>query len=63
MLILSRKHGVRIQIGNDLTVTVLDIDGNRVRIGIDAPREVAVLRAELGERAKITETECKEPKK
>jgi len=47
MLVLSRKIGRRILIGKDIVVTVLDIRGNQVRLGIDAPRDVVVLREEL----------------
>ena len=49
MLVLSRKSTERIQIGDNVVVTVLEIRGNKVRIGIDAPREVHVLRSELKE--------------
>jgi carbon storage regulator len=47
MLVLSRKEGQRIHIGNDTTITITKIKGNVVRIGIDAPSHVAVVRAEL----------------
>jgi carbon storage regulator len=47
MLVLSRKPGEQIYIGNHITITVVEIKGNRVRIGIDAPESVPVLRAEL----------------
>jgi carbon storage regulator len=47
MLVLCRKSTERIQIGDNVVVTVLEIRGNRVRIGIDAPDEVAVWRSEL----------------
>jgi len=49
MLVLSRKSTERIQIGNDVVVTVLEIHGNKVRIGISAPRHIRVLRSELTE--------------
>ena len=49
MLVLSRKSTERIQIGDNVVVTVLDIRGSIVRIGIDAPKEVHVLRSELKE--------------
>ena len=49
MLVLSRKSTERIQIGDNVVVTVLEIRGNRVRIGISAPKEVRVLRSELKE--------------
>ena len=50
MLILTRRVGEKIVIGEDVTVTVLSVKGNQVRIGIDAPREVAVNREEIYQR-------------
>ncbi len=47
MLVLNRKSKESIQIGNDIVVTVLEIRHNRVQIGIDAPKQVRVLRTEL----------------
>ncbi len=47
MLVLSRKPGEKLFIGKDVTLTVLQVAGNRVRLAIDAPRPVRVLRAEL----------------
>lgn len=47
MLVLSRKVGESIEIGSDITLIVTRISGGRIQIGIDAPREVAVRRAEL----------------
>ncbi len=47
MLVLSRKSMERIQIGDNVMITVLKIRGNSVRIGIDAPKEIRVLRKEL----------------
>ena len=47
MLVLSRRVGESVVIGDDITVTVLEVRGDVVRIGIDAPRSVAVNRAEL----------------
>jgi carbon storage regulator len=47
MLILTRRTAEALVIGNSVTVTVLDIKGNRVRIGVDAPREVTVNREEI----------------
>ncbi len=47
MLVLSRKVGERILIGNQVTVTVVRITGGGVRLGIEAPKEMAVIREEL----------------
>ena len=47
MLVLSRRVGEMIRVGDDVTVTVLEVRGDVVRIGIQAPRSVAVHRAEL----------------
>jgi carbon storage regulator len=47
MLVLSRRIGESVAIGDDVVVTVLEVRGDVVRIGIDAPRSVAVHRAEL----------------
>ncbi len=47
MLVLSRKIGEVIHIGEDIIVTVVSVDGNKVRLGIQAPRTTAVLRGEL----------------
>ncbi len=46
MLVLSRKDNERIVVG-DVTVTVVKIDGDRVRIGIEAPKDVSIRRSEL----------------
>ncbi len=47
MLVLTRKLMEKLYIGNDVCVTVVRLEGGQVRLGIDAPREVAVVRAEL----------------
>jgi carbon storage regulator len=47
MLILTRRPGESIQVGEDIEISVLEIRGNQVRIGINAPAEVLVLRSEL----------------
>jgi len=51
MLVLSRKVGERIQLGDDITVTLVKINGNLVRLGIEAPPHMPVVRQELVERA------------
>jgi len=47
MLILTRKTGESIHIGNNITITILESDNGQTKVGIDAPREVAVHRAEV----------------
>ena len=47
MLIITRRPGERIMIGNDITVEVMEVAGNTARIGIDAPRSLPVYREEL----------------
>jgi carbon storage regulator len=47
VLVLSRRVGESVVVGDDVTITVLEIRGDVVRVGIDAPRSVAVHRAEL----------------
>jgi len=55
MLILTRRVGETVMIGEDVTVTVLGVKGNQVRIGVSAPRDVAVHREEIFERIKREE--------
>lgn len=50
MLILTRRVGETLKVGNDIDVTVLGVKGNQVRIGITAPKNVAVHREEIFER-------------
>ena len=50
MLILTRRVDERIFIGDDITLCVLDIEGNRVRLGLEAPKDVAILREEVHHR-------------
>ena len=47
MLVLSRKHGERVLIGDNVTVTIVRIGPNAVKLGIDAPKELNIVREEL----------------
>ena len=52
MLVITRKPGERVCFGDDITVTVLDVVGSTVRLGIDAPTEIPVYRHEVWEAVK-----------
>ncbi|MCP4979030.1 MAG: carbon storage regulator CsrA [Gammaproteobacteria bacterium] len=60
MLVLTRRAGESLMIGDDVTVTVLDIKGSQVRIGVNAPMVVTVHRKEIYERIKAEEERAKQ---
>jgi carbon storage regulator len=52
MLILTRKVGQTVLVGDDVTVTIVGMDGNQIRIGISAPKHVPIRREEIYERSR-----------
>ena len=55
MLILTRRVGETLMVGDDVSITVLGVKGNQVRIGINAPKDVPVHREEIYQRIKMEE--------
>jgi carbon storage regulator len=52
MLVLTRKLNESIKIGENITITIVDVSGGKVRIGVDAPKEIRVIRSEVYETEK-----------
>ncbi len=60
MLILTRRIGETLMIGDDISITVLGVKGNQVRLGVNAPKDVAVHREEIYERIQKEKSEPEE---
>ncbi len=60
MLILTRRVGETLMVGDDVTVTVLGVKGNQVRIGVNAPKDVSVHREEIYQRIQKEKSETQQ---
>ena len=56
MLVLTRKRNENVLINENITITIVEVRGDKVRLGIDAPKDVIVLRSELRDHAKPSTT-------
>lgn len=61
MLVLARRSGESIIIGSDIEITVVEIQGDKIKIGINAPKNVPIMRKELLEAARSANTEAASP--
>lgn len=61
MLVLSRHNGESLMIGDEIEITIVEIQGDKVRIGINAPKSIAVLRSELVREAGSVNAEAASP--
>ena len=61
MLILTRRIGETLMVGDDVTITVLGVKGNQVRIGVNAPKDVAVHREEIYQRIQNEKSDGSSP--
>jgi carbon storage regulator len=61
MLVITRRIDERVMIGSDIQFTILSVRGNQVRIGVEAPRDVAVHREEVYRRINAQRSECPKP--
>jgi carbon storage regulator len=59
MLILTRRVGETVMVGNDVTVTIVGVKGNQIRIGINAPKDVSVHREEIYERIRHEQNQAR----
>ena len=62
MLVLSRKLGERIHIGSNIIVTVVAVDGQRIRLGIEAPKDISIRREELADKPLVVAARLHNPK-
>jgi carbon storage regulator len=61
MLVISRKSGDRLHIGDSICVTILSVSGDKVSVGVEAPREIPILRGELAETIEVNKAASEIP--